>query len=69
MDISKLKKRPSYPFETIAVAFAFSPRLENLLYEAKHYADTFKSNLLLIHAGEKDHKKEETFDTLFNQIG
>lgn len=69
MDISKLKKRPSYPFETIAVAFAFSPRLENLLYEAKHYADTFKSNLLLIHAGEKDLKKEETFDTLFNQIG
>lgn len=69
MEISKLKKRPSFPFETIAVAFAFSPRLENMLYEAKHYADAFKSDLILIHVGEKDNRKEETIDTLINQIG
>jgi len=69
MDANKLKKRPPYPFETIAVAVAFSPRLEALLYEAKQYADTFKSNLVMLHIGEKDPKKEEALEVLIQHIG
>lgn len=69
MDHTKLKKRPPYPFETIAVAVAFSPRLEAMLNEAKHYADAFKSQVVLIHIGDKDQLKEETLETLVTNIG
>jgi nucleotide-binding universal stress UspA family protein len=69
MEVSKLKKRPAYPFETIAVAIAFSPRLEALLHEAKYYTESFKANLVLLHVGEKDPKKEEALDVLITNIG
>jgi nucleotide-binding universal stress UspA family protein len=69
MELNKLKKRPSYPFENIAVAVAFSPRIEAILHEAKYYADAFKANLILIHVGEHDAKKEEALDVLVNNIG
>jgi nucleotide-binding universal stress UspA family protein len=69
MDFQKLKNRSSYPFENIAVALAFSPRTEALLNEAKYYADVFKANLILIHVGASDPKKEETLEVLINQIG
>lgn len=69
MELNKLKKRPSYPFENIAVAVAFSPRIEAILHEAKYYADAFKANLILIHVGEHDPKKEEALDVLVTNIG
>lgn len=69
MEASKLKKRASFPFETIAVAIAFSPRLEALLHEAKYYAENFKANLVLLHVGERDAKKEEALDVLITNIG
>jgi nucleotide-binding universal stress UspA family protein len=53
MDFSRLKGRPPYPFETIAVAVAFSPRLEAVLAEAGRLADTFQAKLLLIHVGKR----------------
>jgi nucleotide-binding universal stress UspA family protein len=58
MDYSKLKGRPPYPFETIGVAVAFSPRLEMVLGEAKRLAATFGARLLLIHVGERTPAKE-----------
>lgn len=61
-DYSKLKKRASYPFETIAVAVAFSPRMEAVLCETKRFVDNFKSNLILIHIGIKNSEKEEILD-------
>ena len=67
-DLQKLKKRPAYPFETIAVAIAFSPRLEAVLSEAKRITDTFMSSLLLIHIGEKTNKKEDTLDLLIEKL-
>ena len=60
MDTNKLKGRPSFPFETIAVAVAFSPKLEALMSEAKHLADSFKAKLLLIHIGSSSAEKEAT---------
>lgn len=69
MELNKLKKRPSYPFENIAVAVAFSPRIEAILHEAKYYADAFKANLILIHVGEHDPKKEEALEVLVTNIG
>ncbi|MBI4947685.1 MAG: universal stress protein [Bacteroidetes bacterium] len=63
-DLNKLKKRPSYPFETIAAGLSFSPRMEAVLAEAKKIADVCNSKLVLIHVGEKTKEKEKLFDDI-----
>lgn len=68
-DLNKLKKRPSYPFETIAVGLAFSPKMGSILAEAKKIADACNSKLFLIHIGHKTEEKEKTLDTLLFNIG
>ncbi|HEV7232191.1 MAG TPA: universal stress protein, partial [Bacteroidia bacterium] len=68
-DLSKLKGRPSFPFETIAVAISFSPTLEGLLSEAKRITDTLHASLLLIHVGAKTEEKEIRLDKLINKLG
>ena len=68
-DYSKLKKRPAYPFETVAVAIAFSPRLEAILMETKRMVNMFASQLVIIHVGKKDPHHEEVLDKLMNKIG
>ena len=68
-DITKLKKRPPFPFETIAVAIAFSPRLEAVLAEAKRIAFVFDSTLLLIHVGTKSQSKEDKLEKLMTKLG
>jgi nucleotide-binding universal stress UspA family protein len=69
MDLSKLKKRASFPFETIATAIAFSPRLEPILAETKRLAALFDASLVLIHIGEKTNEKEDTLDKLMTKTG
>ncbi len=69
MDLSKLKKRPSYPFETIAVAISFSPRCQPVLAEAKRLSDVLGSSLLLLHIGEKTAQKEQELDEMMATIG
>ncbi len=69
MDLSKLKKRPAYPFETIAVAVSFSPRCLPVLAQAKYLADVLKATLILIHIGEKNSEKERQLDDLMNKLG
>ncbi len=56
-DYNKLKKRSAYPFETVAVAIAFSPRLEAILMETKRMVSMFGSQLVIIHVGKKWGKK------------
>jgi nucleotide-binding universal stress UspA family protein len=58
METSSLKGRPSFPFETIAVAVAFSQKLEAIMNEARQLADKFKAKLLLIHIGTHTPEKE-----------
>ena len=69
MDLSKLKKRPSYPFETIAVAVSFSPRCQPVLAEAKRLSDVLGASLLLLHIGEKTSEKEQELDEMMATIG
>jgi len=64
-DLNKLKKRPSYPFETIAVGLAFSPSMEFVVSEAKKIADACNSQLILIHIGTKTNEKEKILDDIF----
>lgn len=69
MNSDKLKGRASYPFETIGVAIAFSPRLEPLLCESKILAEVFGAQLLLMHIGERTNTKEAKLDDLIRKIG
>lgn len=69
MDYSKLKRRSSYPFETIGVAIAFSPRLESLLGEAKIVSNKFGAQLLLMHIGERTRTKEARLDEIIRKLG
>lgn len=69
MDYSKLKGRPSWPFETIGVAIAFSPRLEDLLGEAQRFAKAFGAQLVLMHIGERTRTKEALLDDAFRNTG
>lgn len=69
MDISKLKGRPSYPFETIAVAISFSSRCQNILVEAKRLSDALGSALVLMHIGEKTKEKEQELDNMLAAVG
>ncbi|HXC06054.1 MAG TPA: universal stress protein [Bacteroidia bacterium] len=66
--LTRLKGRPAFPFETIAVAISFSPRLEALLTEAKRIADTLHGSLLLIHVGEKTVEKETRLEKLMQKL-
>lgn len=69
MDLSKLKKRPAYPFENIGVAVAFSPSLEAILTEAKMINEVLRTNLFLFHIGEKSPEKEENLDKVLKKVG
>ncbi|MHA7131759.1 universal stress protein [Algoriphagus namhaensis] len=46
-------------FKKIALAFAFSPRMEALIAETKKLVVTFESELVLIHVGKKTPELEE----------
>ncbi|NTV13533.1 MAG: universal stress protein [Desulfobulbaceae bacterium] len=69
MDYHKLKGRPSYPFETIGVAVAFSPRLELVLGEARRLAATFSARLVMIHVGERTEAKELLLRQTMAKVG
>ncbi|KJR97464.1 MAG: hypothetical protein VR65_24145 [Desulfobulbaceae bacterium BRH_c16a] len=69
MDHNRLKGRLPAPFETIAVAVAFSPSLEALLSEARQLAQSFKAELLLIHVGKKTSGKEAALAAMCENAG
>jgi nucleotide-binding universal stress UspA family protein len=68
MDLTKLKKRPSFPFETIAVAIGFTPRLEGILTQAKKLSEMLNAQLIIIHIGNKDKRKEKMLDEMISRL-
>lgn len=56
-------------FSKIALAVAFSPRMEALLAETKRLVDLFLSDLILIHIGEKTEELEEEFQKILHRHG
>lgn len=69
MDLSKLKRKPAYPFETIAVAISFSPSCLSVLAEAKRLSDILGSSLILLHIGDKTSEKEQQLDDMLATTG
>ena len=64
-----IKGRPSFPFDTIALAIAFSPRLEQLIAETKRLAETHQARAVFIHVGKKTSDKQRQLTGLLNQYG
>jgi hypothetical protein len=64
-----IKHKPTYPFETVAIAIAFSPRAKEILIESKIIAEKFSAKLLLIHAGEQSDEKKNRLLSMTNEIG
>jgi nucleotide-binding universal stress UspA family protein len=63
-----LKHRAPFPFETIALALAFTDHLETMISETRHLADMFGARIVLIHCGKKTKQKErELMEILFKQ--
>lgn len=54
-------------FHKIALAIAFSPRMEALIAESKRLKDLFQAELLLIHVGEKTVVLEEKLNELLQK--
>jgi hypothetical protein len=64
-----IKGKPSYPFETIALAVAFSPRLEALIAETKRFASLFNARVVFIHVGKRTSEKEKHLHNILSHYG
>jgi nucleotide-binding universal stress UspA family protein len=58
-----------FNFNKIAVAIAFSPRLEALLAEAARIKSYWNSELILIHVGQHGEKEEQQLGELLQKTG
>lgn len=56
-------------YQKIALAIAFSPRMEALIAETKRLIGLFESELLLIHVGEKSPEMEEKLTVILEAHG
>ena len=56
-------------FKKIAIALAFSPRFEALLHETKRFQDIFDAQLVIIHIGNSEPKKEKLLKDKLAEIG
>ncbi len=64
-----IKGKSSYPFETIALAVAFSPRLEALIAETKRLSELFGAKTVFIHAGKRTSVKEKQLNSYLLNSG
>ncbi|MFN4972577.1 MAG: universal stress protein [Bacteroidota bacterium] len=67
--MSTTVKKSPYPFDRIAVAVAFSPRIEAILAAAKRLHDTFNATLYFIHVGDHDIKQEQYLKHMLHRFG
>ncbi|EKB50602.1 universal stress protein [Cecembia lonarensis] len=56
-------------FKRIALAVAFSPRMEALICEAKRLKEIFDAELFLIHVGEKIPELEKNLESILEKQG
>jgi nucleotide-binding universal stress UspA family protein len=67
--MTKDEKKAPFPFEKIAVAVAFSPRIEAILAESKRLQDTFGAKMIFIHVGGKNLQQEQYLKQLLQRFG
>jgi len=64
-----IKGKPSFPFETIALAVAFSPRLEALIAEMKRFTSIFHAKAVFVHVGKRSAEKEKHLQNILSHYG
>jgi nucleotide-binding universal stress UspA family protein len=64
-----IKGKSPFPFETIAMAVAFSPRLEELVAETSRLQSVFNARIVFIHVGKKTSEKQKQLTNLLNRYG
>ena len=64
-----IKRKPPYPFQTIALAVSFSPGLKYLVAEMRRLCDLHKSVAVFIHVGKKTGDKQREFSFLLSENG
>lgn len=62
------KNRAPYPFETIATAITFSPRMDALIHESIQLAKRFNSKLIFIHIGESADGRKDEIEKQINKL-
>lgn len=58
----------SHPFKSILFGFAFSPTLENNIFETTRLAHFFQARLILLHVGDKTAQKVQQINSLLDKI-
>lgn len=66
--MSTVEKNVPYPFDKIAVAIAFSPRIEAILAESKRLQDLFGAQMIFIHVGERNLQQSEYLKHLLHRF-
>lgn len=66
--MNSVEKKGPFPFERIAVAVAFSPRIEAILAESKRLQRLFNANMIFIHVGEKNLQQEAYLKHLLHRF-
>lgn len=56
-------------YQKVALAIAFSPRMEALISETKRLVELFGSDLILIHVGKKTEELEAKLDEIISKTG
>lgn len=64
-----IKGKATYPFDTIALAVAFSPRLEGLVAETKRLSEVHNARTIFIHVGKKTSEKQRQLSGVLTQHG
>jgi nucleotide-binding universal stress UspA family protein len=62
-----IKGKSPFPFETIALALAFSPRLEALIAETRRLQLLFGCRVVFIHVGKKTSEKQRQLSEYLNR--
>jgi len=62
-----IKGKPSYPFETIALAVAFTPLLEAFISETSRLSESFGAKVVFIHPGKRIEIRERQLAALLHK--
>lgn len=64
-----IKGKSPYPFETIALAVGFTPRLEALVKAVRRMQQQYDAKVVFIHVGKKTSEKQRLLSSALNQYG
>ncbi|TAE77273.1 MAG: universal stress protein [Bacteroidetes bacterium] len=66
--MSTAVKKPPFPFQKIAVAIGFTPRIEAILAESRRLQKIFQAQIIFIHIGEKSLQQEQYLKHLLHRF-